>query len=377
MKKQEKQFNNSIVLVALGDIMLTRSIGQFIDENGSNEFFKYVREPITNADIAFANLETTLTTRGKPISKNDPNVTFRSHPKNANILKELGIDIVSLANNHIFDYGAIGLQDTLDFLDCNSIKHVGAGLCEEDANQYSILDKNGIKVGFLAFHQLLGPAVRAARKNKPGVAQLLLGKACRKIKSLKKLTDVVVTSIHWGMDYHQYPSPYDIELAHKLIESGSDLILGHHPHVLQGYEKYKNSHIFYSLGNFVFDDPNPLTHYSVMLEIHIGHNGLESFEFIPIVTNENYQPKISFENENAIVSMIEQLSQEYKSKLWIGNIDKDPTDKLMLKAIKNAFKRGNFSAIANYPPHIYIKRAIPLLSKKVKHYLLQSLKQNI
>ena len=186
MKKSKKHFNTPIKLVAVGDIMLTRSIGRFINSNGPVVFFKYVQKAIRDSDIAFANLETTFTTRGKPIPNNDPNVTFRSHPNNAKVLKELGIDIVSLANNHIFDYGAIGLQDTINFLNCNNIQYVGAGLCKKDAYKYVILDEKGIRVGFNAFHQLLGPAVRAARENKPGVAQLLLDDAYSKTKILKK-----------------------------------------------------------------------------------------------------------------------------------------------------------------------------------------------
>ena len=231
-----------IKLSVVGDILLTRNIGSAIDKYGFEFLFSDVKPIFNDSDIVFGNLECSLTQRGVPLPGYDPNVTFRAKPELIKGLKKVGFSVLSIANNHIYDYGHIGLMDTIDAFNNEKIGYIGAGKTSVEAKKPYIIEKKGLKIGFLAYHQLLGRSVRRVVSKKSVFAQLIVKECCNSIINLKKKVDIVIVSIHWGIDYARYPSPCDIDIARQFVSSGCDLILGHHAHVIQGWERYKNGY---------------------------------------------------------------------------------------------------------------------------------------
>ena len=175
-----------ITLAAVGDVMLTREVGQKVEKYGYDYPFADVRGILKNADITFGNLETPLSQRGKPMKNSDPNVTFRTPPHYVTGLVNAGFNVLSVANNHIYDYGSISLKDTIENLKAVGIMPVGAGMDQTEARRPAILTVNGLRVGFLAYHQLLGKQIRPAAKKSSGAAQLRLNRCLCDIKMLKK-----------------------------------------------------------------------------------------------------------------------------------------------------------------------------------------------
>lgn len=216
-------------LIFTGDIMLGRSVmTKSLRLENPNYPFMNVADLLRSADVVFSNLE-------NPIVDNCPHVDsgfkFCSDPKMIEGLKYAGVDVVSLANNHILNYRKEGFEQTKKYLDLNGIKWVGDG-------NLVIIEKNKIKFGFLGFNFLTA---------KPQNKDLDL------IRNSKRKVDILVVSVHWGEEYKDKPSSHQRLLARQLSEAGADYIVGHHPHWIQEIEKIGNTEVYYSLGNFIFD----------------------------------------------------------------------------------------------------------------------------
>jgi poly-gamma-glutamate synthesis protein (capsule biosynthesis protein) len=228
--------------------MLARDLIDLMDANGSSYPYERVRATLADADITIANFEGTFTERGEAAAKF---YTFRAPPRHAIGLAEAGIDVVSLGNNHAMDFGAVGLEDTLAALDAAGIAHSGAGMNEAEARRPAILDVNGVKIAFLSYNAVLEATFATA--GSPGVARATLENIQTDVTAARGIADAVVVSIHAGTEYTDAPTEEQRSLARGAIEAGATLLIGHHPHVLQGSEVYGNGVILYSLGNFVFD----------------------------------------------------------------------------------------------------------------------------
>jgi gamma-polyglutamate biosynthesis protein CapA len=216
-------------LIFTGDIMLGRSVmTKSLRLSNSNYPFMNVANTLRSADIVFSNLES-------PIVDNCPYVDsgfiFCSDPKMIEGLKYAGIDVVSLANNHILNYGKEGLEETKRYLDVNGIKWVGDG-------NLVVIEKNKTKFGFLGFNFL---------------DYKLQEKDLNLVKDSKAKVDVLIVSVHWGEEYKSYANSNQKLIAGKLSEAGADYIVGHHPHWVQETETIGGTKVYYSLGNFVFD----------------------------------------------------------------------------------------------------------------------------
>lgn len=200
-------------------------------------------------DYVLINLEGTLCNTGKKIHKRGPNLC--QSETTIELLKKSKVNAVCLANNHIMDYGDEGLQNTIKLLENNGIDHTGAGDNIENAVKPVCIDCCDNKIAFLNFGWYI-EEVKSAEKNNAGCAPLdekLI------IKSIKKLIDQgykPIVILHWGFEYNLYPQPVHRKLAHKIIDAGAEMVVGHHPHVIQGKELYKDKLIYYSLGNFYF-----------------------------------------------------------------------------------------------------------------------------
>lgn len=172
-------------------------------------------------------------------------------------VKEMGFDVVSLANNHVWDLGEKGLKNTIKTLKENNIKYCGAGLNLEEASQPVILEKDGISIAILAYCSYGNPwvgYVELAKDNKPGINPLDINKVVSDIIEAKKKYDKVIVMPHWGREYRFEPLPECIAMAKRMIDAGADAVMGSHTHQIQPMVKYKKKPICYSMGNFMFPD---------------------------------------------------------------------------------------------------------------------------
>jgi len=261
----------SVRMVFVGDIMMTRGVEISVNKNyGGNfsELFKNV-SLVADADIAFANLEGAVSDVGNNVGSK---YSFRMNPDILPVLKNTGFDIVSFANNHVGDWNVAGFTDTLKRLTENSIVYTGAGNTKTETSQVKIIEKNGMKIGFLGFSDV-GPNWIAAKDDAPGILLASDPNRIQIIKDAKSQVDFLIVSYHWGDEYKPFNARQKT-LAESSIDAGADLIIGHHPHVIQDYQEYNGKLIFYSLGNFMFDQSfSPETMRGLIVDITINPDG--------------------------------------------------------------------------------------------------------
>jgi poly-gamma-glutamate synthesis protein (capsule biosynthesis protein) len=260
--------NNGVLTIAIaGDLMLNG-----IHSEGSKNFLSSVAPIFKNADVAFANLETPLTLRGTQTPRKSAEelhkrsqYILRGKPFCAKQIAEAGIDIVSCANNHMMDWGLVGMRDTLSSLDKVKVKHSGVGGTWQAACEPAIVTSKGIRIAFLSYLAFRGSsALRTctpAQKATAGIAVIPcdgstitpegLSVLQNDISNARSRAELVFVSFHWGNQGEPQPTVYQKALGRKAIDLGADMVIGHHPHVLQPTETYKGKPIFYSLGNFV------------------------------------------------------------------------------------------------------------------------------
>lgn len=274
-----------VSIAAVGDIMLGGKAEAFLERKGYDYPFAATAHLLKDADLAIGNLETPLTGRGSPLT--DKTYLFRNPPeKVAPALKSAGFDIVTLANNHILDYGVEGLQDTINSLTGVGIAHVGAGMNLQEARRPVVLTlENGQTVGFLGYSNTF-PEEFWATSTSPGTAFGHVEHVQSDVRALvDKNVDVIVVSFHWGRERQTELRPYQPLLAYAAIDAGADLVLGHHPHILQGIERYKQGLVLYSLGNYTFTTFSNSVHTSVVAQIDFRNGSFESLEMTPININ--------------------------------------------------------------------------------------------
>lgn len=297
----------------IGDIMLARRYempGGIIDTLGVEGIFEPTLPYLgKRADLTVANLESPLTNQGtrhptKPI-------VFRGRPENVAGLVYAGIDVVSLANNHIIDYGLLGLRKTQSVLAQNGILYSGAGANSYEAYLPLFKVKSGVNIGFLAFSDRTGqynnyqPYLNAGF-NKPGFANLDTFYLVQEVRRIENDADLIVVQMHSGSEYSLTPridnsavegdeffSPQtlipctsDVVVRHRAIDAGADLVVCHHPHIIQGFEVYQNKLIAHSLGNFTFDLDFPETYPSVILNAKINETGFYDYSITPIYIDD-------------------------------------------------------------------------------------------
>jgi poly-gamma-glutamate synthesis protein (capsule biosynthesis protein) len=244
------QIKNEVTLAFAGDIMLARGVKYSVDKNFGGDFSKLFENlaSLKDPDIFFANLEGPVSDVGKDLHNL---YSFRMDPKVLEVLKNAGLDIVSFANNHVGDWGRTAFDDTRRRLDGAGILYTGSGDNKADAEQPTIIEKDGIKIGFLGFTDV-GPEWLAATENQSGVLLANDPDIANIIKNASMQVDVLITSFHWGIEYSEH-NARQTALAHTAIDNGAKLVIGHHPHVIEATENYKDGLIAYSLGNFIFD----------------------------------------------------------------------------------------------------------------------------
>jgi poly-gamma-glutamate capsule biosynthesis protein CapA/YwtB (metallophosphatase superfamily) len=240
-----------ITVVIVGDIMLDRRPGEGILQGFDPLFpFRGTANLLQAADLAIGNLEVVVSTKGVAVPKA---YNFRADPRVLDVLVRAGIGVVSVANNHSGDYGPEAFADMLRLLDAAGIGYAGGGLTIRDARQPLVRDVNGTRIALLAYNEVELRSFQATA-DRPGLAWLVDDHVREDIAAARALADFVIVYPHWGLEYQFQPSRRQREAARMMIDAGADLVVGAHPHVIQTVEYYEGKWIFYSLGNFVFDD---------------------------------------------------------------------------------------------------------------------------
>jgi poly-gamma-glutamate capsule biosynthesis protein CapA/YwtB (metallophosphatase superfamily) len=280
--------NELVELVAVGDIMLSRTVEERMEVFGKEYPFQVVTDLLRGADLAIGNLESPFSVEGDPIEKR---FTFRAHPRYADAVVWAGFDVLSLANNHLLDFGEQSLVETIEALRSRGIDYVGAGLSYEEAHRPLVREVKGQRIAFLAY--------AASRwKGSPEVPteeQIAFADPAiirQDVARAREQADLVVVIMHLGTEYQQYPDEEQLAVSRAATEAGASLVIGHHPHVVQGTEEYGGGFIVYSLGNFVFDmDVAEGVREGAILRVFLGGRGVEAAEMIPVSIVDDVQPQ--------------------------------------------------------------------------------------
>jgi poly-gamma-glutamate synthesis protein (capsule biosynthesis protein) len=280
-----------ISLLFAGDIMLSRGVANQIKKHDDYKYpFLKIASATAAADLTFGNLEGPISDKGQNMGSQ---YSFRDDPKTIEGLKFAGFDVLSVANNHIFDWGQEALLDTLVITRDNGIETVGAGENYEKANAPVIKNISGTKIAFLAYTNLY-PKSLEAETNRPGISSFDVEKVKEEIAEIKNSSaDIIVVSFHWGDEYQTKAGNSQKNIARSLIDAGADLIIGHHPHVVQEVENYRGKWIVYSLGNFIFDQYfSEETKTGLILKVKIKNKKITDVEQIKIKISGTFQPEI-------------------------------------------------------------------------------------
>ncbi|EAE2634682.1 CapA family protein [Listeria monocytogenes] len=240
-----------------GDIMFDWDLRPVLAEKGMDYPFNNVREELKSSDYTFVDLETAITTRTKKVPYQE--FWIKSDPSSLTALKNAGVDMVNISNNHILDYYEDGLLDTTAALRANNLAYVGAGKNEDEAYQLKVADIKGNKVGFMSFCHFFPNTGWIADEDTPGVTNgydiNLVEEKIKEERAKNKDIDYMVVYFHWGVEKTNTPVDYQTQYVKKLVDDHLvDAIVASHPHWLQGFEVYKDVPIAYSLGNFLFPD---------------------------------------------------------------------------------------------------------------------------
>ncbi len=277
-------------LIFVGDVMLSRSVGaRMRAEDDWTYPFERIAPALRSADLTFGNLECPVSDTGRNLHHL---YSFRADPKAIAGLTLAGFKVMSVANNHTLDWGRPALVDTLARLRAAGIRPVGAGANDLEAHYPVLVRLHGVKLAFLAYVNV-PPQEATAGTDQPGVAWLDRDRALADIRFARALADVVIVSVHWGVEYMRRPQRSQVELAQQMIDAGADLIVGSHPHVVQPLEEYHGRWIAYSLGNFIFDQHDPPTHHGLMLEVTLAGKRIRQVQSVPITIDGSLQAVVT------------------------------------------------------------------------------------
>lgn len=292
-------------LVFAGDVLFTDShISRYQkgDDSINRLLDSSLLRELKNADYAMVNEEFPFGSGG--VKAKDKQFTFQVAPSHVKMLEDMGVDGVTLANNHILDYGKDSLLETLTTLDRAGIAHCGAGKDIDLAKEPILFSKNGTSFAIVAATRVIPEVSWNAGKNKPGVFTAYdSNPMVSQIQSLKAKNDVVIVFVHWGIERATTPEKYQRLMARQYIDAGADVVIGSHPHVLQGMEIYKGKPIAYSLGNFMF---NTRAYDTGLFKLTVDPKGEIGMRMIPC---RSVQGKVSIQPKKDWASYIAALQK--------------------------------------------------------------------
>ncbi|OHD69726.1 MAG: hypothetical protein A2W19_13455 [Spirochaetes bacterium RBG_16_49_21] len=308
----------SFSLLCVGDIFPVNEAEQYILSKGTAYPFQRIKDEFRKYDFIFGNLETPVTSRGKPFA--DKAYSFRIRPELALCLRDLKMDAVSIANNHLMDYDVEGMEDTLSYLEALNIRHAGGGKNLIDARRPAVLKFRGTDIYILAYCNR-PPEEYYAGDKRPGIAPINIEIIKDDIATYKAGDNLVLISLHWGIEQTSHPQSGQIRIAHEIINSGADAVIGHHPHWPQGIEIYNSKPIIYSLGNFINGYYNHIEMDNMAVALYYSGSSLEQVKILPIAGQNKaiqFQPYLLQGNSaEKLLERIRSLSKKLKTELEI------------------------------------------------------------
>lgn len=277
-----------VQLAIVGDCMLGRGVDQMLHRQTPEYPWGDTVSLFHSADARICNLECVLSDRGAPWSEYPKEFHFRSAAKNVAVLSAAGINAVSIANNHVLDYGYQALLDMIQVLDSAKIAHSGAGASLAGASQIATFEAPGWRIGLVAFTDNEPPW--EATPERPGTLYVPVDLQDQRVHNLLELirggtqVDTLIVSAHWGGNWGYTPPPEHVQLAHALIDAGASIVFGHSSHVFRGIELYKKGLILYGVGDFVDDyavDPDERNDQSFVFLVEVGEAGPERVRLFP------------------------------------------------------------------------------------------------
>ncbi len=299
--------DNEIILNFAGDCTFAEHFESFVGENTEYPFAKL--RWFSEADISMVNLENPITAHGSKVPKE---FNFKMHPKYCRVLLSGGVDIVNIANNHTLDYGIQGMEDTIHYLDSVGVKHVGGGRNLAEAREPVILEVKGKKIGFLGY---FGDGWYNATEKRAGTAPRRVDCVTEDVRRLRQEVDFVVVNLHWGEERQHYPSEQQKQLGHKTIDAGADLVVGHHPHVLQGIERYGHGIIAYSLGNFIFGGNSRREYDTAVLQVRIAQDHVTP-TLVPIHVSSSQPYRLEGREGDRVIQEVKEYSKIFKQSIF-------------------------------------------------------------
>lgn len=298
--------NAQTTMLFAGDVLLRSYFREHYPSEGIGcAISSDLQDEFVNADIAMVNQEFPFSTRGMPME--DKQYTFRVDPSYVTVLNDLGIDIVTLANNHVLDYGKEALFDTFTTLDEAGIRYVGAGESKERAEELQTFEAGGKTFGILAASRVIPVVEWNVENDVPGVFTTYDGTAlCEAIRKAKQTCDFVAVYVHWGVEYQEYPEEYQRTLAKQYIDSGADFVVGTHTHCLQGIEYYKGKPVFYGLGNFGFGGTIEKT---LAVRVTVSGSGSVECSLIPAKAANGCTVRLEGEEAAELYRYMEEISE--------------------------------------------------------------------
>lgn len=289
-------------LVAVGDIMLGGRATRPMREFGDDYPFRGVQPLLSRTPVVLGNLEGPLAKRASPAERN---FSYRVPPATAMAMRRAGVNVVTLANNHLVDCGRKGVLETLEAVESAGVIAIGAGRNTAEAHRGAVVDASGLKLGLLGYYWNRRCAATATA---PGSAMDPPDALRDDIAALRPRVDRLVVTFHWGIPYEREPSPVDRDKARLAIDLGADAVVGHHPHIVQPFEVHRGKPIFYSVGNFTFGSGNSRGE-GLLLAFDFGFSRTRVAVYPLYVKNRDprvdYQPKVM--KGRAARSVLEQL----------------------------------------------------------------------
>lgn len=363
--------------VNLGDhpVCVGYGVHSRAQKKGYEYFFAGVDKVLSKADITFGNLESILSLKG--YKRNSlKTMELRSDPAAVKGLLSAGFNVINVANNHALQHGADTFRESVDVLRRHNIKTVGLSRVGSGSCVPVIIEKNGLRIGFLGY---------AFEPDKYYKEKLLYAFGVKSqiqsdIKIIRNDVHILIVSCHWGVEFINRPSLTIIKLARELIDYGVDVVIGHHPHVLQGIERYKKGIIAYSLGNFVGDMLwNKRLRETLILQMELSAAGVSNINCLPVFINDNYQPELlPGARSEELLSRINGLSKALEGETYDEwkRKDKAYLEEFNSLRLKNRKENHRYflSNLWKYPPSLLVQSLLGVMGRRIRKLFKVSLK---
>ncbi len=301
----ENTITEDTTIIFTGDVLFANAFKAGYDANGiEGVIADELLAELNEADILMVNQEFPFGETGEPMA--DKQYTFQCSPSYVTALKEMGVDVVSLANNHILDYGKESLRETFATLDKEGILYGGAGETVARAEEVQMIEVNGKTYGFLAVSRVVPTGDWKVENSAPGVFSCYEdSRLVELVKQAKETCDFVAVYPHWGVEHAAYPEDYQTKIAEHCLAAGADMVVGSHTHCLQGVSYIGDKPVFYSLGNFVFGQNIDR---SAILKVTITAEGEVSYQYLPVYASGGVTYLATGEKAEEICAYLNELS---------------------------------------------------------------------